>query len=47
MLLSFAGIAGVYQRHDFANEKSRALELWANHGEALIGENVVHLVAAE
>ena len=26
---SFAGIAGVYQRHDFADEKRQALECWA------------------
>jgi hypothetical protein len=25
---SFAGIAGVYQTHAFANEKRRTLELW-------------------
>jgi integrase len=29
--VSFGGIAGVYQRHDFADEKRRALELWAQH----------------
>jgi integrase len=28
---SFAGIVGVYQRHDFAEEKRAALELWARH----------------
>ena len=28
---SFAGIVGVYQRHDFADEKRAALELWAKH----------------
>ena len=26
---SFAGIVAVYQRHDFADEKRQALELWA------------------
>jgi integrase len=25
---SFAGVVGIYQRHDFAGEKRRALELW-------------------
>jgi hypothetical protein len=33
---SFAGIVGVYQRHDFADEKRAALELSATH----IGEIV-------
>jgi len=28
---SFAGIVGVYQRHDFADEKRAALERWAAH----------------
>jgi len=28
---SFAGIVGVYQRHDFAAEKRQAAELWACH----------------
>ena len=28
---SFAGIVSVYQRHDFANEKRDALDLWASH----------------
>ncbi len=28
---SFAGVAGVYQRHTFAQEKQAALELWARH----------------
>jgi hypothetical protein len=28
---SFAGIVGVYQRHDFADEKRDALERWAAH----------------
>jgi integrase len=28
---SFAGVAGIYQRHDFADEKRQALELWAQH----------------
>ena len=26
---SFAGVVGVYQRHDFADEKFAALEAWA------------------
>jgi hypothetical protein len=28
---SFAGIVGVYQRHDFADEKRQALDAWASH----------------
>jgi|SRR6185312_4366308 len=28
---SFAGIVGVYQLHDFANEMRVALEAWARH----------------
>jgi integrase len=33
---SFAGIVGVYQRHEFAEEKRAALEKWADHVERLI-----------
>ena len=32
---SFAGIVAVYQRHDFADEKRQALEIWAQHLLAL------------
>jgi integrase len=32
---SFAGIVGVYQRHEFAEEKRAALEKWAEHVESL------------
>lgn len=35
---SFAGIVGVYQRHDFADEKRRALEGWAGFLLKLIEE---------
>jgi integrase len=28
---SFGGVAGIYQRHDFADEKRAALEGWAEH----------------
>ena len=28
---SFGGVAGVYQQHDFADEKRQALEAWAQH----------------
>jgi integrase len=33
---SFAGIVGVYQRHEFAAEKCEALEKWADHVERLV-----------
>jgi integrase len=33
---SFAGVAGIYQRHDFAAEKKSALEAWSAHIERLI-----------
>jgi len=34
---SKAGIVRVYQTHDFADEKRRALELWAKHVAKLVG----------
>ena len=44
---SFAGVAGVYQRHDFADEKRQALERWAAHVADLVSgrrsPNVVRL----
>jgi integrase len=33
---SFAGIVGVYQRHEFAEEKRAALQQWANYVERLM-----------
>jgi integrase len=33
---SFGGIAGVYQKHDFADEQRIALEAWGRHIEALV-----------
>ena len=35
---SFAGIVGIYQRHDFADEKRGALNAWAEHVAAIVGE---------
>jgi integrase len=32
---SFRGIVGVYQRHEFAEEKRQALDKWAEHVERL------------
>jgi integrase len=33
---SFAGIVSVYQRHDYADEKQKALQQWANHVSKLV-----------
>src|SRR5262249_34940605 len=33
---SFAGIVGVYQRHEFAGEKREALQRWADHVAGLV-----------
>ena len=33
---SFAGIVGVYQRHEYAEEKRAALQKWADHVERLV-----------
>jgi integrase len=35
---SFAGIVGIYQRHDFAKEKQAALEAWGDHVAAVVSE---------
>ena len=42
---SFGGIVGVYQRHEFQDEKRAALEAWANYLESLVkpAENVFYL----
>lgn len=43
---SFAGIVAVYQRHEFADEKRRALEAWGRFVETLVegkAANVVEL----
>ena len=46
---SKSGVAGIYQRHDWAQEKAVALEAWAGHVELLLTgadkANVVHLGA--
>jgi integrase len=42
---SFRGIVGVYQRHDFAAEKRRALQAWADQVDAVVrGEPVEKVV---
>jgi integrase len=33
---SFAGVVGIYQRHDYAAEQREALEIWARHVLALV-----------
>jgi integrase len=35
---SFAGVVGIYQRHDFAGEKRRGLELWGAHVAAIVSD---------
>jgi integrase len=35
---SFAGVVGIYQRHDFAGEKRKALELWGTHVAAIVSD---------
>jgi hypothetical protein len=45
------GIAGVYERHDWANEKQAALDAWAAHvltvaEQRTPAENVVKLARA-
>jgi integrase len=37
---SLAGIVGVYQRHEFADEKRAALQQWADHVERLSKDGV-------
>ena len=35
---SFGGIVGVYQRHNFSDEKRHALERWGTHVADLVSE---------
>ena len=46
---SFAGIVGVYQRHDFSDEKRKALDAWASFVMSVVegkpGSNVVAIRA--
>jgi hypothetical protein len=37
---SRGGIAGIYQRHDWATEKRAALDAWANHVLAVSENNI-------
>jgi integrase len=46
---SFAGIVGVYQRHDFADKKREALETWGRFVASLVDKpaaNVVEIIRA-
>lgn len=38
---SFGGVAGIYQRHRFSDEKRKSLGTWAAHIKALIDETVL------
>jgi integrase len=40
------GVAGVYQRHDFARERAAALDAWAAHVTGTPAENVIPLRSA-
>jgi hypothetical protein len=40
------GVAGVYQRHDFARERAAALDAWAAHVTGEPVENVIPLRSA-
>ena len=42
---SFGGVAGVYQRHTFADEMRQALDRWAGHVELLAGGQGGNVVA--
>ncbi len=43
---SFAGIVGVYQRHEYAEERREALECWAAHVERIISGQAAEVVVA-
>ena len=43
---SFAGIVGVYQRHDFAAEKRDALQHWADHVDLIVSGKPARKVVA-
>jgi integrase len=41
---SFAGVAGIYQRHDFAAEKKSALDKWGAHVAAIVADKPAKVV---
>ena len=42
---SFAGIVGVYQHHEFADEKRAALEKWASHVERIVADHSAKVIS--
>lgn len=38
---TFSGVAGIYQRHRYAEEAREAFELWSQHIEALTTKKAV------
>jgi hypothetical protein len=44
---SFGGVRGVYNVHDYEEERREAMEDWATHVIALLTPNVVRLRRAE
>jgi integrase len=43
---TFRGVVGVYQRHDFAVEKRRAMDLWGTHLMSMIASEIKPAVRA-
>ena len=43
---TFGGVQGIYQRHDFADEKRRALDTWAAFVADLVSDNPKQNVVA-
>lgn len=41
---SRAGVVGIYQRHEYADEKRRALTMWADHIEGLLSGQASNVV---
>ncbi len=41
---TMGGIVGVYQRHDFADEKRAALAAWANFLDGLMVEKLANVI---
>jgi hypothetical protein len=44
---SFAGIVGVYQRHDFAAEMKAAFDAWGQHVTTVVSDGNVVAIAPE
>jgi len=41
---TFRGVAGVYQRHDFASEQRAAVETWARHVQAIVSGEAANII---